>query len=240
MRMRRLLRALSKCCFGWIHNGLCMLAAGYIRFVWVTSRWEVVGGEVPRRFWDADQPFVLAFWHGRLLMMPYCWNKSRIINMLISQHRDGQYIARTVAHFGVRRVAGSSSQGGHIALIAMLKALRAGESVGITPDGPRGPRMRVVLGGVVSLARLAGVPVIPVSFSASRALVLQSWDHFLVAWPFGRGVFVWGKPLSVPRAANSATIETCRQAIEQALNVVTAEADRRMGWSDEAACGTHL
>ncbi len=111
----------------------------------------------------------------------------------------------------------------------MLQALKAGESVGITPDGPRGPRMRVGPGGVVTLSRLAGVPVVPVSFSAKRAFWLKSWDRFLVAWPFGRGVFVWGEPISVPKIADAATLEEHRQAIEQALNVATAEADRRMG-----------
>ena len=229
--MPRFLRRLSQHFIfsDWIHHGLCMLAACYIRFVWVTSRWDVIGDNIPRSFWNTNRPFVLAFWHGRLLMMPCCWNPSRTIRMLISQHKDGQFIAHTVAHFGIRSVTGSSSQGGQKALRAMLKTLRAGESVGITPDGPRGPCMRVVPGGVVTLARLSGVPVVPVSFSANRALVLQSWDRFLIAWPFGRGVFVWGEPISVPKNADATTLEARRKAIEQGLNLATEEADRRMG-----------
>lgn len=228
--MRRLLKALGKYFLHaeWISEGLCALGAVYIRLVLVTGHWEVVGGEVPCRFWGVDQPFVLAFWHGRLLMIPCCWDRSRTMNMLISRHRDGQFIARTVAHFGIRAVTGSSSRGGGAALRAMLKALKAGESVGITPDGPRGPCMRAS-NGVVNLARLANVPVIPVSFSANHGLVLRNWDHFLVAWPFGRGVFVWGQPIIVPREADEATQEIYRQAIEQALNTATVEADCRMG-----------
>ncbi|KAF0110216.1 MAG: hypothetical protein FD149_2696 [Rhodospirillaceae bacterium] len=211
-----------------VREGLCALAAAYIRLVWTSSRWEVIGGEVPDRLWRANQPFVLAFWHGRLLMMPYCWNRAKTMNMLISQHRDGQFIARTVARFGIRTVTGSSSHGGHAAMRSMLKALRAGESVGITPDGPRGPGFRASI-GVVSLARLAGVPVVPVSFSTAAGPMLKSWDRFLVPWPGRCGVFVWGQPVVVPRNADGNTLEVCRQAVERALEAATREADRRMG-----------
>lgn len=172
---------------------------------------------------------MLAFWHGRLLMMPYCWShSSQIINMLISLHRDGQFISRIVAHFGIRTVAGSSSQGGSTALRAMLRALKFGEAVGITPDGPRGPCSHASM-GVVKIARLGRTAVVPVSFSASHSLALKSWDRFLIALPFSRGVFVWGQPILISRNADTSTLEACRQEIERALNIVTAEADRRVG-----------
>jgi len=211
-----------------VREGLCALAAAYIRLVWVSSRWEVIGGEVPGRLWQENRPFVLAFWHGRLLMMPYCWNREKTMNMLISQHRDGQFIARTVARFGIRTVIGSSSHGGSAAVRSMLKALKAGESVGITPDGPRGPGFRAS-SGVVTLACLAGAAVVPVSFSTTAGLMLKSWDRFLVPWPGRRGVFVWGQPVIVPRNADGDTLEACRQEVERALNAATHEADHRMG-----------
>ncbi|MBF0561518.1 MAG: lysophospholipid acyltransferase family protein [Alphaproteobacteria bacterium] len=209
---------------GWV----CWLAARYIRHVYRTGRWETVGDDVPRRYWEEGRPFILAFWHGRILMMPYCWDRTRPINMLISQHRDGQLIARTVGHFGIATVAGSSSQGGSQALRLMLKALRAGEWVGITPDGPRGPRMRASQ-GVVSVARMAGVPVIPVTYATARRKVLGSWDRFLVALPFTRGVFWWGQPIAVPRDADAADLEEFRRRVEDELNAITAAADRYMG-----------
>ena len=74
----------------------CWLASLYIRLVSHPGAWQVIGGDIPKRFWDDDKPFILAFWHGRLLMMPYCWDHGKTIYMLISQHRDGQLIARTV------------------------------------------------------------------------------------------------------------------------------------------------
>ncbi|MBD3666551.1 MAG: lysophospholipid acyltransferase family protein, partial [Kangiella sp.] len=142
--------------------------------------------------------------------------------------RDGQIIARTVGHFGIKTVAGSSSKGGAQALRAMVKALKAGDCVGITPDGPRGPRMRAT-DGIVNLARLAGVPIIPATFGATRGRVLGSWDRFLVAWPFGRGVIVWGDPITVARDADADALAAARAEVEESLNAITAEADRLTG-----------
>ena len=211
-----------------VRSALCWLGAQYIRFAQLTGRWTVVRGDIPRRFWDGGQPFILSFWHGRILMMPHCWNRNIPIHMLISQHRDGQIIAKTVSHFGIRTIAGSTSHGGAAALRAMLKTLKSGGSVGITPDGPRGPRMRAG-DGVVGVARLSGVPVVPATFSCTRRKVLGSWDRFVVALPFARGVLVWGEPIVVARDADAAALEAIRQNIEDAMNALAAEADDLCG-----------
>ena len=211
-----------------VRGALCRLAALYIRIVYLTGRWTVAGGDVPAGFWDRGSPFILAFWHGRILMMPRAWRPGVAISMLISQHRDGQIIARTVSHFGIDTVAGSSSRGGSAALRAMLKTLKAGRCVGITPDGPRGPRMTAT-DGIAQLARLSGAPVIPCSYSVSRRRVIGSWDRFILAWPFSRGIFLWGAPIRVAADAGQEQIETARRAIEDSLNALTDEADSRMG-----------
>jgi len=206
----------------------CWLASLYIRLVYHTGRWTVIGDETPQRFWDEGKPFILGFWHGRLLMMPYCWDYQRTIFMLISQHRDGQLIARTVGHFGIKTAEGSTTRGGAGALRTMVKALNQGDYAGITPDGPRGPRMRTSE-GIVNVARLSGVPVIPAAFGTTWGRNLSTWDRFLVAWPFGRGVIVWGDPVTVDRDANPEAQETARRQIEDGLNAVTREADRLTG-----------
>ncbi len=211
-----------------VRGFLCWLGAQFIRLVRSTGSWQVEGGEFPAAFWSENKPFILAFWHGRIMMMPYCWPRNTTIRMLISQHRDGQFIARTVAHFGIDTVAGSSSKGGSAALRSMLRSLKQGECVGITPDGPRGPRMRAS-DGIVHVARMSGVPVIPCGFSAKRRKVLGSWDRFTVAFPFTRGVFVWGEPVTVPADATAEQLEQARLAIENGLTHVTQSADRLMG-----------
>ena len=207
---------------------LCWLGSLYIRFVYVTSRWQVINGQHAAELWDTDQPFILAFWHGRILMMPKSWRAPVPIHMLISQHRDGQLIARTVSHFGIETVAGSTTRGGSAALRAMLKALKSGQCVGITPDGPKGPRMRAS-SGIVNLAKLAGVPILPATFSTSRRKLLRSWDRFAVALPFSRGVFVWGDPITITRHARDADLDSARLLVEASLNAITRDADSRLG-----------
>jgi lysophospholipid acyltransferase (LPLAT)-like uncharacterized protein len=207
---------------------LCFLAAGYIRLVHLCSRWEVVGGEIPAAFWQRREPFIVAFWHGRLLLAPFGWPRGVPVHMLISQHRDGELIARTIGHFGFATVRGSSRRQGSQALRTMVKALQAGSCIGITPDGPHGPRMRAS-DGVVSLARLAGVPVIPAGLGISRRRLMGSWDRMIVGLPFSRGVFVWGRPISVPRQADARAREAARIEIEQSLTALSDEADRRCG-----------
>jgi len=207
---------------------LCWIGAQYIRFVYATGRWQVVNGAVAQDYWDADKPFILAFWHGRILLMPYCWNRKKAIHMLISQHRDGQLIARTVGHFGIQTIEGSTSKGGATALRAMLKSLKNGECIGITPDGPRGPRMRAS-NGVVNVAKMAQVPVIACAFGSVSRKHVRSWDRFCVAFPFSKGVFVWGNPIHVPKEAKGEDLEAYCLKVEEELTRVTDESDRLTG-----------
>ena len=204
---------------------LVWLAAQYARLVYLTGSWQVVRGEIPEGFWREGRTFILAFWHGRMLMMPFCWNKKTSIYILMSQHRDGQVAAKIVNEFGIKTIFGSSSKGGAIAFRALIKALKNGSYVGITPDGPRGPRMRASE-GIVRVARLSGVPIIPAGISSTNGRHLSTWDKFLVAWPFGRRVLVWGNPIYVEKKTSPKIEEIARQQIEDALNNVTAEADR--------------
>jgi lysophospholipid acyltransferase (LPLAT)-like uncharacterized protein len=221
-----------------VRAALCWLISLYIRLVHATSRWQIIGEETPQRLWAEGRPFILAFWHGRLVMMPSCWRTKMPMNMLISQHRDGEIISRTIAHFGLNSVRGSAgnpekggvkmAKGGALALRALARSAAAGEALGITPDGPRGPRMRASE-GIVAIARLTGLPVLPAAYATSRRRVFNSWDRFILALPFSRGVIVWGEPVQVERNATPEDAERARQAIEDGLNRVTAEADRQVG-----------
>lgn len=207
---------------------LCFLGSLYIRFVYLTSRWDVVNGDIPKKFWKEEKLFLLCFWHGRLLMMPYCWDLSKPIHMMISMHKDGRILSETVSHFGVKTIVGSTSKGGATALRNMVRTVKAGEYVGLTPDGPRGPRMRAQE-GIVTIARLAKIPIVPIAYSSSRAKILGSWDRFLLPKPFGRGVFVWGDPIDIPHTSDKDKLETARLQVEDAITAVTVEADRLCG-----------
>jgi len=206
----------------------CLLAAGYIRFVHATTRWRLVGDDRLHAAIAAGTPLVMCFWHGRLLMMGSGWPYPDRIHLLISQHRDGQIIAGTIERFGFRTIAGSSTRGGSAALRAMLRALAAGDVVGITPDGPHGPRMRASA-GAVSLARMAGARLMPVTWATTRRRVLGSWDRFILPLPFGRGIYMFGEPIEVPRDADPAAQDALRRELERRLTALTDEADQQCG-----------
>jgi lysophospholipid acyltransferase (LPLAT)-like uncharacterized protein len=206
--------------------------AHYIRFVHATSRWDVRGREHPESYWNKGEPFILAFWHGRLLMMPMAWQLNQPIHMLISQHRDGELIARAMDPFGIGTVRGSAAKkgkekGGSAALRSILKVLREKECVGFTPDGPRGPRMRASI-GVVAAARLGKVPVIPLAYSVARRKVISSWDRFILPMPFNRGIFLWGPPVDLHSDPDE-PIEAAARRLETEMNRLCAEADRLCG-----------
>ena len=206
------------------------LVASYVRLVFLTTRWDVQGKGIPESYLQASKPFIVCFWHGRagMLACAWMWKKKRF-HMLQSPHRDGQLMARALSYFNISSVAGSRQRGGSQALRAMVKILRQGETVGITPDGPRGPAQVVSL-GIITLARLANVDIIPVTFSTSRRCALKTWDRFHIALPLGRGVFLWGTPVSPP-PDNPEDIETTRLGLEKAMNGLQDRADRMMGFT---------
>ncbi|RMH50164.1 MAG: DUF374 domain-containing protein [Zetaproteobacteria bacterium] len=182
-----------------------------------TIRWQVVGepfgtGEGP--------PALLCFWHGRMLMMPYAFRGWRG-EMLISEHRDGAYIADTMHLLGIRTVRGSTTRGGARALLRMIRIARAGGDVGITPDGPRGPR-EVVQPGTVQLAMKAGIPLRAACYASDRHWRVDSWDRFYIPKPFSRGVIVYGAPCFI---AEGTPLEEAIATAQQAMDEVQAIAD---------------
>ena len=221
-RLKRWLRAEAS------RGPLCWLIQLYIRLVHRLSRWSMVGEEIPDALIAARRPFIVAFWHGRLLMLPVMWARRAPLYMLMSGHRDGRLIAGAVAYCGIDSIEGSTSEGGSAALRAMLRHVREGASVGITPDGPDGPAMHAST-GIVAAARLARAPIVPMTYATSRRRVLATWDRFHVALPLSRGVFLWGEAIEVPAELDAQGVEHWRALIEERMTALTVEADRRVG-----------
>jgi lysophospholipid acyltransferase (LPLAT)-like uncharacterized protein len=161
--------------------------------------------------------------------MPFAWHRLAPFHMLISAHPDGRIIAGAMTYFGIETIAGSTSRGGSSALRGILKRLKQGACVGITPDGPRGPAMTVSL-GIVNIARLAGVPIVPVTYATSRRRELATWDRFQLALPFGRGVFLFGEPIEIPAELEESGLEDIRCRLEQRMTEMVREADRLVGY----------
>ena len=210
--------------------------ASYVHIIKATTRWTIVGVENPQRMWDKGEPLVCAFWHGRSILMPIAWSSKQPFNMLASAHRDGDITENTLKKLGIKTFRGSTgnpekgkmAKGGLGALRAMARILNSKESIGITPDGPRGPRMRAS-DGIAVISKMCGVPMIAASAATSSGIVLKGWDRMLVPLPFSRGAIVYGEIIHVPRDAGAAEIEIARAAIEESLNRITEQADRMVG-----------
>ena len=199
------------------------LAAAVLRLLRRSLRVRHHGREHPEAYWARREGIIVAFWHGQLLMMPFVYPGRRTA-ILISQHRDGEYIARVAVRLGFRVVRGSATRGGPRAFRELMAALRDGWNVAITPDGPRGPR-RQVKTGVLELARRTGMAILPVAFAAARARVLRrSWDGFFVPLPGSRAAYVWGEPLRVPPDADRPGVAECQRLLAERLDALTAEA----------------
>jgi hypothetical protein len=205
------------------------IATSLMRAGVATLRRMDIGRKHPEGCWAKGERIIVAFWHGRLLMMPFAYPgvyPARPATILISQHRDGEYISRIAERLGLTVVRGSATRGGAQAFRQLVHTMREGQDVAITPDGPKGPRRRVK-SGVIELSRLSGMPILPAAFGAWPRTILKSWDQFLIPHPFGRGVFVWGEPIYVPMELDKADGEKLRGLLAERLNAVTAEADSR-------------
>lgn len=145
---------------------LPFVARGIIRALRATMRIEYVNYGRYRELASKGSPVIIAFWHGRLLMMPYCYLGKKV-SILVSQSRDGELIARTVAGFGMDSVRGSTTRGWLAGIKGLLKAAKAGHDLAITPDGPKGPAMKAQM-GAIQMAKATGLPIIPITFGASK------------------------------------------------------------------------
>ena len=135
----------------------------------------------------SDENFIMACWHGELLMIPYAYLKYRKtphVKLIISDHFDGTLIAKTLSHFGFGTIRGSSRRNAARALLQAIKALKEGYDLGITPDGPKGPRHEVA-DGIIVMAQKADVKITLVEIKPSAYWQLNSWDKFVIPKPFG-------------------------------------------------------
>lgn len=188
-----------------------------------TTRLERSGTEHYDAWIGSGRTAIYVLWHGRLLPCSY-FHRHQGLATLISQHRDGDYIAGVVERWGFQAVRGSSSRGGAAAMIQMVRLLQRGVPLAITPDGPRGPRQKMKTGPLVAAQR-AGVPLIPVTAGADRAWWFGGWDRFLVPHPFARIHLAYGEPLFVPEAAQPEEIDRLALVLEERLNRLTDEVD---------------
>ncbi len=199
------------------------LGIGYLKLFSATSRMEWQGEENLRSLEAGDLPIIFTSWHSRLGILA-TQRTEKPVHVLVSRHGDGEIIARVANAFNKPAVRGSTSRGAAGGLRRLAELVEKGEDIGITPDGPRGPRFICQM-GPIAVAKMTGSPILPHCASVKRKKIVNSWDRFMLPYPFNTGVVIFHPPLYVPSDADENTMEACRQALERSINSAMAEAD---------------
>ncbi|MFT7144524.1 MAG: lysophospholipid acyltransferase (LPLAT)-like uncharacterized protein [Alphaproteobacteria bacterium] len=224
--MKKLIKRIPKTKAGQVV--IAFLVMSYISLLRITCKVHVTNGNVIHDFARSKQPVVLTIWHGRLLMMPLLFPRGMKARTLISGHSDGKIVKHTAAAFGFKTIVGSSSQGGAKAFKEMIKSIKQGVSVFITPDGPKGPKEKFQA-GAAEVARMTNAPMLAVSISATPCKFAKSWDNFMLPKPFSNIYIHYGEPMYITRSAD----ETERQGFyircEKMLNQLQHDADSEAG-----------
>jgi lysophospholipid acyltransferase (LPLAT)-like uncharacterized protein len=205
----------------WLVVALIRLVSATLRFRWQDDSGFLNHGQ--------GSAAIFAVWHNRLALSMsayygYVWKFSRTPGLaaLVSASKDGGFLAAILECFKVQAARGSSSRRGAQALLELTTWAERGFDLAITPDGPRGPRYRVQE-GVMSLAQVSGLPIIPFSCFMRWKLQVGSWDRFQIPLPFSRCEMKFGKPVRVPRDATDAQREALRQELENALQSLSRD-----------------
>jgi lysophospholipid acyltransferase (LPLAT)-like uncharacterized protein len=178
-------------------------------------RFRVEGWEHWQEAAGAGHLPIYTFWHDRIFLTLYFWQRRRIV-VMTSRSFDGEYIARFIQRFGCGAVRGSSTRGGAVALVELARLVRAGCAAAFTIDGPKGPRHEAKMGAVL-LAKKTGQPVLPFSVNAARFWEVKSWDRLQIPKPLTRAVVRIAPPIYVPADADDAALASKREELQRAL-----------------------
>jgi lysophospholipid acyltransferase (LPLAT)-like uncharacterized protein len=188
----------------WRSHLTLLLGKGVLTALARTWRYSVINEAALKRVRAERRPFIFSLWHGHLL--PLLWHhRGSNVAILISEHRDGELIARTAEWLGYNLIRGSTTRGAERALLSLVRELKAGREVAVTPDGPRGPARKFAPGALIAAQR-AGVPILPIAASADRAWRLGSWDRFVIPKPFARITVAYGDATTIDSPSARAAV----------------------------------
>lgn len=207
----------------------------FILFLYYTNRREIIGKEILEKVILEGKPAIGCFWHGRLLPMPLIMSDRSKLAAIVSRHTDGEFLANIMNILGVHAIRGSSNRvktenkgskdrGGTTVVRETIENIQRGNSIVITPDGPKGPRMRVK-DNIFRIAHKTGAPIITMAYSATNSIVFNSWDKFMLPLPFGKMVFKISEPFYIPESWTEEEIKSAGKIIENNLNQITEEVD---------------
>ncbi|MGK5093594.1 lysophospholipid acyltransferase family protein [Deltaproteobacteria bacterium TL4] len=189
-----------------------------VLFIWLnglTNKVKRLNEEVIIGIEKEHKNYILALWHENIFFCTWLLRNRKLL-ALVSKSKDGANIYEVMSFFGYEAVRGSSSRGGAQALLQISRALKGNQSAAITPDGPRGPRLKVQP-GIVMLAKMTGLPIIPWHYEAQRQWVVSSWDQHRIIKPFSKVVSAYGEPFYVPKNISSEDLPRYCEQLEQKM-----------------------
>jgi lysophospholipid acyltransferase (LPLAT)-like uncharacterized protein len=200
-----------------------------LRLLGTTLRVRVFGKPYEEeRQKGATKRVVYAFWHCHILPLALAY-RGKNLRVMVSEHRDGEIIARVAQRLGIMAERGSTTRGGAKALRAMVRVKKdpAAGDVAITPDGPRGPA-RVAQSGAIFIAAKTGFPLVPVGAALGKAWVLSTWDRFQIPKPFARCAVVLGDEIDVPESLSDEGVEELTELLAERLQQAEQAASARL------------
>lgn len=200
------------------------LGSIFIYLTGLTCKRILINKDIEKTVLEKNQNRILTFWHGRMLYFPYLYRFQNEIYILVSPSRDGEIIGNLLKLYKFNVIRGSSFKSSVKALLNLVHIVKDGNSVALIADGSRGPAFEAQ-DGAIKIAKLTGKPIVPMTYNASRRKVLNSWDRFIIPYPFSKIVVVYGEPVFVPADSDDKTMEVKRQELEKSLKEITEYAD---------------
>ncbi|MDC0093265.1 lysophospholipid acyltransferase family protein [Alphaproteobacteria bacterium] len=214
----RIIKRFSKTSLGQKFTGFMFYSL--TSFIYHSIRWTYIIESKKSDIFNNHKGMIFCCWHNRLFLGPHILPRNKIINALQSSHSDGMVTSTAFKFLGINVILGSSNKGGMQAFRKMVKCIQSGESIAITPDGPKGPKEKVK-DGIIKLAQITNSPIIPLVWSTRRFKIINSWDNFIIPIPFTKGVYSFGKPIYVEKSINNNEFEICRQKLELEIKRLT-------------------
>ena len=196
------------------------------KFIFTSIKWECLDLDNKNLIFKNKKPYIFCCWHNKLFLGPHFLPKNLTHNVLISGHSDALVTVILLKLLKLNIIFGSSMKGGTNAFLKMVKSIRKGESVSITPDGPRGPREKVKE-GIIKLAQVTGAPIIPLVWYTEKYKKLNSWDQFIIPYPFSKGSYLFGKAIFIERKLSEQQLKVEKQKVENVLKNLTLLSEKK-------------
>ena len=209
----------------FIKKFISLVGALYVYIVYISSQKTFINKDNFDKLILENKSFIYALWHDQLLLSPFTWQTKNRIDILISKHKDGDIIADLIKYHGFNSIRGSTNNPNKekekntiSSIRKIIKTLKANVSIGITPDGPRGPRHKVSE-GTINISRISNKKILPMALAYKEQCVLNTWDKFIIPKPFNRICIVWGDTIDIE--INKIDVPIQQEALEKSLINIT-------------------